>query len=529
MPYRKDPFPDLPAFQELNDLIGDNSVRSPGKDPSTGGKSPQPNPGILEQILQNVSGAILGDNKPNKKKPRNKAALNIVGESPFDFLLGKDNKNRAPASNKPNPMGGKANIAKPGSRRLPRQFRNQVQRQVDNGLEQLFSQLVASVGSGSPTFDYESALQESQQAIRQAYRNDIDAVRGSNKAARRDTAKNRQELESLYAALARSYNKAGGRAMEQGQDLAAQMQEISGSASDSVNQSAQQIAQEQAAMAQGLGIEAAMPDIMQSQGNELQEDLTQIADSGAQSANTQLSFAGNQQRFMERGSQGARLEGTNRSADLLADLQDFIQGNRQQVSQLRSQRSRDISANETSVMNSIAEMQAAAEAQQWERLMGLADMKLDIENTQQDNDLASAEFRAKLRDQRFDHRSSLADRELDAQQTQAQLQQELMLAQMNNRNDPQEEESFMPSWLEKYSQFVGQELGPRQKRLMNSVTNSDQFTQGQMEAPNGSMIDLTPNAAAQFAKKKAIEQGITDPALLAEIGLAAMLFAQGGF
>lgn len=61
--------------------------------------------------------------------------------------------------------------------------------------------------SASQTFDYESALKQSEQGIRGAYAAEINAIRGNNKAARKETKSARKQIEHMYNGLAATYGR----------------------------------------------------------------------------------------------------------------------------------------------------------------------------------------------------------------------------------------------------------------------------------------------------------------------------------
>lgn len=368
------------------------------------------------------------------------------------------------------------------------------EKQEVSALDQLFGTLLDSVGQGgSISFDYETALRQSEDAIRDAYQADIGAIRGQNKGARRETARDRQEIERMYNKLARSYERSGKRSMRQGRNLSEEVQGLYNDASGNVEQTASDIASQQAALAQGLGIEEAFTDIIPEQSNNTMDMISQIQENGADGAARMLGYAGNNRRFMERGAQGARLEGVQESGELLGALQDFIQGNKNQISNLRAQRRGDLLANEQSVNSTIAEMQASADSEQWDRLMQLAGLKLDIENTQIDNDLAAQKLAADLAG-----------------------------------NSEEASADYLPKFMQQYAGFLQNEVkNPKRQGIINDILDAEDFRRGTYEAANGEFVDMNPQSAAAVAEEIAREQGITDPQFLAKIRMAAMIQAQG--
>lgn len=361
-------------------------------------------------------------------------------------------------------------------------------------LDQLFQQLVQSVGAGTADIDYETALRDSEKAIREAYANDIKAVRSGNRAARRDTARGRKELEGLYDALSKRYQQEENQAGRQGERLANNIQGRSERSADYLTELAAKLGQEQAATAQGLGIEDALKDLIPENTQDATGRAANILQEGAQDANLAKQLTGNQTRFLQRGGINAELEGANRSAGLMADLQNFLQDSQNQIASLRGQRGREIAANKQQTMSSVNEMQAQADADMWDRLMGLAGLKLDMEDTNNDN--AFQRWKA----------------EQDILSRQAQQQSAT--------------ESFVPEYMQQYSQALN--AMPKNVRgVMERVIRSDPFKYGQVER-NGEYLKANPTALANIAEEQAVAEGVTSPEELAMIRLAAMIYAQGG-
>lgn len=387
-------------------------------------------------------------------------------------------------------MGGTAN----GIAGILGQANQQAQAQPEptDQLDALFATLMNSLGSGGQTFDYETALQDSEQAIRDAYRNDIHAIRGQNRHARKETAGQRQDLEQMYNALGRNYEKAGRNEARQGTRLANQMQRVSDRGANALQGDTNDILDDQAALAKGLGVEDALPDVLGDQRDQLQHQLKNIHTEGAEDANRQLAFSGNNRRFLNRGAQGARLEGTNRSADLLADLQDFVQGNRDKVASLRGARGHELAQNKSAVMGSVAEMQQQADQEMWDRLMDLAGVKMDIENSQSDQAFRTNE-----------------------------LAQKAQQAQSGGGDAFPGAENFGNS-----QNYLSQLSNPRQgTNLFDQFLSGDEMREGRFQGSNGDLLKLTPYAAMDLISQMGQKQGLS-PSDINLLRLA--VFAQMG-
>ena len=329
--------------------------------------------------------------------------------------------------------------------------------------------------SASPTFDYESALAESEKAIRDAYGAEIGAIRRGNRGARKQTARDRAELERMYNALGRSYERAGRRDARQGERLANRMSDQSERSAGFLKKNADKMLSEQAARAENLGVEAAVPENSAGLVGDVAAQSRKVIRQGASDANRQRGFAGNNRRFMNRGAQGARLEGTNRSADLLADLQDYLQANRDKIAGLRGDRNRELASNESAVMSSVAEMQQSANSDMWDQLMDLANLDMDRE--------------------KFAH------------------EQQMDLADLRNAiasggSDPQNQFPGLES-VGNAQHYLGQMQNKQMgASLYDSLMRSDVFRR-QKVRENGQEFKLTPQEASYRAEQIAEENGLS--------------------
>lgn len=353
--------------------------------------------------------------------------------------------------------------------------------------QQLFQQLTQIAGQlGAPTIDYEQALKDSAAQIRDAYAHDIAAIRSGSAAARKDTAQNRREVEQAYAGLAQSYMGQSHKAVKQGKGLAKAMRNSSEQAAHFLDHTSDQNLNQQASLAKGLGIEDAMPAASASQTKEAAQGVERLVHEGAHAANSQLGYTGNQARFLQRGGQNAKLEGTNQSSALLQDLQHFLQGQHQQIQGLKGQKHHELAANQSSVMSSVADMQQQAQQDQWSRLMDLAGLKMDMNQ------------------QRFQQHSDKADYRLKLME---QQQQALQDAQSNSGSSMPGAQNFADA-----QQYLQKLQHPGQgTQLFDNFLNSTQMTNGTFHSDSQHKdVPLTPYKAMQLVEQQARAQGLSE-------------------
>lgn len=402
-------------------------------------------------------------------------------------------------------QGGGSSIADPTSFLLdnPKTQRDlqaptQQHRPPPNQTMSPYDMLLSQIGTGT-TFDYQSALADSESAIRKAYHGEIGAIKGNNRAARRQTAGDRQELEQMYNALSQSYRKAGRQEMRQGKQLSRQEQNTATRSANRVEKRGKRIIGQQTSLAKDLGITDAVAGNVKRQTNKTEKMTKQIESQGAKDANRQLGYAGTSRRFMNRGGQSSKLEGTNRSADLITNLQDYIRANRGVIAGLKGKRGQDILAGQASV----GAAEASAKNDLWGQLMDATGMGLKIDTANTQNALDAAKFR----------QSSKYDM--------AKLRQDSQSKQTNPS----------PAWMQNVDTLLSGSSNPRQlSSLFDNITQGNvSFSTGQFTNPgNNQNYPLTASEAGNIMVAQALKKNPNlSPRDLAILRRAAMVFAQG--
>lgn len=364
--------------------------------------------------------------------------------------------------------------------------------------------------AASQTFDYESALRQSEAAIRQAYAGEINAIRANNGAARKDTAKARREITAMYNGLAKSYGRDSSDAIKAGNTEAAGMMGLAKQANSTITKDQLATTNQEAQMLKDLGQQETADQIIEPDFENLKKITAENTQHGQRKASTSKELAGADARYFTRGAAGARFEGTGRSADLLSQLQDYVRGNRQQIAQIAGQRSRDIAENKTNVMEAQSEAQAKADAELWDRVQQMANLKLRREDINNDNQLAASKFQYT---QQRDKTNLAYKRNLD--------QARLTLSARKNSNSP------LPKNLQNAMRII--QTNGKQKQKLTSVLDglfgSDPFVRGKVtkQLKNGETdsYDLSPFAAARMAEKAGRAAGLSQ-ADINTLKLAAM-------
>ena len=345
--------------------------------------------------------------------------------------------------------------------------------------------------SATSTFDYETVLRDSEDAIRQAYAAEIGAIRRNNKRARKETRRDREEVEQMYEALAKTYRKDAKREDRQGNREAKQQFNLGDQAADTVlaNQSKSQ--SEMAALMQGLGVEEAAKDlnVFNENATAAQSTANNMLEEGQDDASRAQRVSNIESRYIRRGGRNAQLEGTNRSVDLLEQLRDYVAGNRDQIASLRGARAQELAQNQQGVESMRAEFEQKSQDSLYDRLLDYMGLKSNIEDDLADN---------------------------------AREDQKLMLQAQGAS-----QESPLPDYITGPAKIASQFQGNGARGLMEIF----QTFQGSPEVQANTYRDeeshtdykMTPYAAAQLMEELAIKNGIRDVQKLNALKQMAML------
>lgn len=151
------------------------------------------------------------------------------------------------------------------------------------------------------------------------------ALRGQASAAQQRAGRNRQQLGSMYGGLSQSLMADVAPIQQQFADTQAKTGQQYQQLQDQIKQQYSSSQAEQEAMMKRLNIEAAAPQALAGQQSDQNFAVTQAAQQG-QNVQDQLSQQGaGAVTYTRQGSELARTEGTNRQADLMAQLSDYLQ------------------------------------------------------------------------------------------------------------------------------------------------------------------------------------------------------------
>lgn len=350
-----------------------------------------------------------------------------------------------------------------------------------NLLDQLMQSMLSD--SASNNFDYEAALQQSQNAIRQAYGAEIAAIRSNNNAARKDTRKARQELEHMYNGLAAVYGQSANHALAQGNQGAQAAIDLANQTNDAIVNENSKVTGQEAQMLKDLGLQATADQVIAPDYAKMKQVTADVSKKGNENAQFQKNQGTINRDYFQRGRTGVVFEGKNRQADLIAQLQDYLRQNRNQIGTLVGQRAKELANNKLSVQQSIASQQAQADQQMWQRLMDYANLKSQIENTNIDNTLAANKFK---------------------------WQQKMDVANLNKKGTSATK-SNLPANLQKSFSIVASNAQHPQAvaNALQTLFASNEFKTGQKGGLNGQTYKLNQFEAAALAEQTAKQLGLS--------------------
>jgi hypothetical protein len=355
------------------------------------------------------------------------------------------------------------------------------------------------------SFDYESAQREAANAIRQAYGAEIAAIRQNNRVARKSSKRARKEIEHLYKGLARMYGKQEMRADRRGQKSADRQMGIASEGAGVLQDLNRQMIGEETQMLQDLGQQQAAQQLISPDYDRMGEQVGQITEQGTRAASQAERMGQNNARWFDRAQGGARLEGTNAQADMIAQLQAYLMNNRNQIAGLRGDRAQEIAASNMNIESQAAEAANDAQQQTFDNVLKLLGVQTDIENTNQDNQRADAEFRW---DKKMD-RKNLRLKMLDSAET----------------GNTDSLANFDPGVRDAMS-IIAQTPDKSDKKATEALWKlfaSNAWRTGEVALPGnaGETAKLTPYEAAARARKVGIRMGLQGRELQEFINAAA--------
>lgn len=263
-------------------------------------------------------------------------------------------------------------------------------------------QMAGQVPSGGGGIDIAGIMKKAAGAAAAPFNAQINTTRNQNQRAKADTKNSSKEIRKMYRALARSNNRAAGRESDQSMQSAQQIQDMSAASADELSADNASRLNKAAAQSAALGSGDLATTLSADINDNTAEGSRQITELGNQAATSTANRGEAERRYLSRQGQNMKLTGTNRAADLFGDLQDYLQGNRDKIGELRGQQAaavgqaRSAAASQAASAQSQSQAQAmAAHQQMLENQMALLGMKTGLQQQDFDNNLSQEELALK--------------------------------------------------------------------------------------------------------------------------------------
>lgn len=299
--------------------------------------------------------------------------------SPYPASLGATPRNRStssPSSRRPNGIakfGRKSTKTKnfgfgPKSQQpqkdllgeLYQSLIDQLQDPVDVDEDDLMAQIRASY---DPVFDARRA-----------------AVEEMMRSAERRSATGRQEVVNQYESLGKDYERLAPEATAQAEQFREGTEELYGKLRSNIEGNYSRIQQEQKDLFEELGIEAAAPEVLEPQGKSAAEATTAADTLGTLAEQREREVGQLESRYWREGAPLARLQGSNMSTEMLADLEDYLRMRETDITGIEAERSAGISGAYTQLLQSAQQNAQGQERWQAEMLFNILNDQMKARN-----------------------------------------------------------------------------------------------------------------------------------------------------
>lgn len=183
--------------------------------------------------------------------------------------------------------------------------------------EQLLGQLQSPVDMPSG-IDTENLMRQVQDAINPIYDQRI-------REARSETSRGTKEVKGMYEALAADYERLAPEQLAQSRAAQEEIKQLYGQLRSNVEGNFSRVSQEQGELFKQLGIEDALPDVLDEQDDAVMEASRAASENQVQQQQRYMDMGQADATYYREGSPLATMTGNEISTDLLADLQNYVQ------------------------------------------------------------------------------------------------------------------------------------------------------------------------------------------------------------
>jgi hypothetical protein len=272
---------------------------------------------------------------------------------------------------------------------------------IDAAMASLYKLANSAANSPSATgysqSDVNSMLSQAG-AAGNPYTAQIQTIKNQNAGAKSEATTGSKKIQAMYRALAKDDAKNGQQSINSQEQLANKINQQAATGNNANQARAQALMSDNAKY--GGDVAAQLNTGIAQAATTKQAANTQQA---ANYAATALKQGGNFNNYFKQSQSADRLAGTNKASDLITQLQSYLQGNRDKISELAGQRSAAVTSSRASILSQIADAQGKAQSSaydakqdQFKNLSTLLGMQTTRQNTQDDNNRADQQLALQL-------------------------------------------------------------------------------------------------------------------------------------
>jgi len=194
------------------------------------------------------------------------------------------------------------------------------QQQQQDPMASLYEQLVSQLQSpvNMPTgIDTEDLMNQVRRAIDPIYDERAQRAQSQGERATKD-------VQEMYRALANDYERLAPEQVAQAKAAQEEIEGLYGQLRSNIEGSYSRVSKEQGDLFKQLGIEAALPEVMEEQQAPVQEALTAASQNQAQQEQRYMDIGQMDATYYRQGSPVATMAGNEISTDMLTQLQDYL-------------------------------------------------------------------------------------------------------------------------------------------------------------------------------------------------------------
>jgi hypothetical protein len=185
-----------------------------------------------------------------------------------------------------------------------------------NMYQQLLDQLQSPVKMPTAV-DTENLMQQVKAAL-----NPIYDQRASS--AEKRTGRATKEVKEMYRALSDDYERLAPQQIAQADAAQKEVEDLYGQLRSNIEGSYSRVSKEQGDLFKSLGIEAALPDVLDEQAAPVQEASIAASQNQAQQEQRYMDMGQMDSTYYREGSPNATMTGNEISTDFLSQLQDYL-------------------------------------------------------------------------------------------------------------------------------------------------------------------------------------------------------------